>query len=105
SVGEAHLGSLDKDMTLTKLRVLLLVAHKGSSEVLVRELTEATGFQQSTIARVLGVLGDKPMRGLGKPLGLISARPDPEDPRRNFYSLSSRGRRVVSDIISMINSS
>lgn len=101
----SYLSSLDDEMSLTKLRVLLLIAQNRDEYTLARDLVRSTGLQQSTIARVLASLGEGPTRGKGKPLGLVSCKPDPEDPRRHFYKLSPKGWRVLSDLSAMVAAS
>lgn len=92
----SYLMQFDPDMPISRLRVFLFIAQR--KDVLVRDLTAATGMKQSTVARTLAILADKPQRGNHVGLGWISMAPDPEDPRRLLLNLTSKGKKVVADI-------
>jgi DNA-binding MarR family transcriptional regulator len=86
-------------MTLTRLQVLLIVARKGAREgVLVRDIVTSTGLNQSTVARILAHLGEKPLRGHKHPLDWIEMVPDHEDPRRVRCQLTKKGATVLAEI-------
>ncbi len=94
-----HLLKYDREMTLTRLQVLLVVARKaGRDGVLVRDLTTATGLNQSTVARILSHLGQKPLRGHKHPLDWVTMVPDYEDPRRVRCQLTKKGQTVMAEI-------
>ena len=87
----------DPDMPVSRLNVFLLVASKDY--VLVSELVRQSGLNQSSVARALSVLGDKPARKRGDGLRWIKETPDPDDPRRNFYSLTPLGQRRLNEMM------
>lgn len=91
-----YLLKLDPDMTLTRLNIFLQIA-KGT-DVLVRDLVKTTGLGQSTIARTVALLSDKPMRGKKEGLHWVAAHPDPDDPRRVMINLTKKGQAIVSDM-------
>lgn len=97
-----HLFRLDPDLTISRILVFILIARK-SDGCLVRELMEATGLNQSTIARIIALLSDKPQRGEKTGLEWVRMDPDPSDPRRVIVSVTAKGKRVLSDIEALAN--
>lgn len=91
-----HLFQHDKEMPLTRASVLLYVAN--NPDCLVRDITKRTGLNQSTVARSLAFLGDKPTRGEKDGLQWIAMTPDHEDPRRLRVNLTAKGERLMADI-------
>lgn len=83
-------------MTLSRLSLFLRLA--GRRDVLVRDLVKETGMNQSTIARSLALLADRPQRGRRDGLGLVAMTPDPDDPRRMFINLTPRGKKLLSEL-------
>lgn len=83
-------------MTFTRLHVFLLLA--GKKDVLVRDVVKQTGLNQSTVARTVAQLGDKPLRGKKQGLGWVRTDPDPDDPRRVFINLTTKGNKVLSEL-------
>ncbi|PCD76769.1 hypothetical protein CLN94_06590 [Pseudothioclava arenosa] len=94
----AYLLNADPDMTVSRLNVFLHIASSKDGDVLVRDLCKKTGLGQSTVARTLAILSDKPMRGKKDGLGWVRTDPDPEDPRRVLVNLTSVGVKVVADL-------
>lgn len=95
-----HLFNHDKDMPLTRASVLLIVASKP--DCLVKDITTRTGLNQSTVARSLAFLGEKPTRGEKVGLGWVEMRPDEEDPRRVRVNLTAKGQRLMAEIEDMM---
>lgn len=93
-----HLRRTDKEMPMSRLQVLLLVAKAGEEGALVRDIVKASGIVQSTVARSLAHLEDTKVRGNTEPLGLVRTFPDPEDPRRVRCVLTDKGKTLLSDI-------
>lgn len=91
-----HILNHDPDMTVSRLQVFLLVV--GKKDVLVRDLVKQTGLNQSTIARTLALLSNKPQRGKKEGLGWVRIDPDPEDPRRVVVNPTARGIKVMTEI-------
>lgn len=94
-----YLLTLDPDLTVSRLQILLVVAQ--GQDVLTRDISRKTGLAISSITRSLGQLGDKPQRGVKQGLGLVDVRPDPDDSRRVFINLSPKGRKVIEDLQNM----
>lgn len=91
-----HLSQHDKDMPLTRASVLLVVAL--NRDCLVRDITTRTGLNQSTVARSLAFLGDKPTRGDKEGLRWVEMRPDHEDPRRVRCNLTAKGEKLMAEL-------
>ena len=91
-----HLSTYDKEITMNRMAVFLFIARKDGC--LVRDITTAVGLNQSTVARLLGILGDKPVRGKRDGMQWVEMRPDDEDPRRVRCFLTPQGRTVVAQI-------
>ncbi|MGH0000120.1 hypothetical protein ACQU0X_08570 [Pseudovibrio ascidiaceicola] len=83
----------DSDMTATRLHIFALVA--GKENVLVRDVIRQTGLKQSTVARNLSMLADKPMRGDKVGLGWLTVSPDIDDPRRVVVNTTPKGMAVI----------
>lgn len=90
--------SFDKEFSLPRLKVLLLICKAGKEGALVRDLVKATGYNQSTISRILSHLADKPLRGQRVPLNWVRMEPDYEDPRRVRIFMTPQGEQVMSDL-------
>ena len=88
--------TIDREMTITRLSVFIFIARHP--ECLVRDIVKATGLNQSTIARIVALLSDKPSRGNREGLFWVDATPDHDDPRRMRLSLTAKGRKVASDL-------
>ncbi len=86
----------DKDMPLTRASVFLVVAI--NPDCLVRDITKRTGLSQSTVARSLAFLGEKPARGEKDGLRWVAMKPDPEDPRRVRCTLTAKGEALMAQI-------
>jgi DNA-binding MarR family transcriptional regulator len=91
-----HLVKHDKDMPLTRGQVLMVIAMRP--DCLVRDIMQATGLSQSTIARSIAFLGDKPVRGNKDGLKWVEMRPDKEDPRRARINLTAKGKSLMAEI-------
>lgn len=94
----SHLKKYDTEMNMTRLQVLLVVSRKTTDGVLVKDIVTATGHNQSTIARTLAHMGQKPVRGQREALNWITSSPDYEDPRRVRLFLTPKGRTVINEI-------
>lgn len=86
----------DKDMPLTRAQVLLIIALKDGC--LVKEITDRTGLNQSTVARSIALLADKPVRGLKEGFKWVETRQDHEDPRRVRCHLTPKGKQLITEI-------
>lgn len=97
-----HMKKYDSEMTMSRVQVLLLIAGANEDGALVRDLTKRTGLNQSTVARILSHLGEKPLRGHKEALNWITTTPDHEDPRRVRCVLTPRGQTVVAEIETLL---
>lgn len=97
----AYLLDLDADMTVSRLNIFLLCI--GKENVLVRELCKKTGLGQSTVARTVALLSDKPLRGQKEGINWLRTDPDPEDPRRVVINVTPKGQKVADTILSMLD--
>lgn len=95
-----HLSQHDKEMPLTRASVLMVVALNPNC--LVRDITQRTGLNQSTVARSLAFLGDKPSRGAKEGLMWVEMRSDEEDPRRVRCNLTQKGRKLIAELEDMM---
>lgn len=95
----AHFLRIDPEMTVSRAHIFLLVHQKG--ECTVRDLCTSTGLNQSTVARQIALLHDKPHRGVKAGLELVTLQPDPEEPRRMLISLSPKGKRLIAELQSL----
>lgn len=91
-----NLVGYDKDMPLTRVQVLLVIALNDGC--LVRDIVDRTGLNQSTIARTLALLGDKPVRGQKEGFRWVTQRADHEDPRRSRCYLTPTGKAVMAQV-------
>lgn len=97
-----HQLKYDREMPLTRLQILLVIYQKGTEGALVRDITTSTGLNQSTVARALAHLGDKPLRGQRDALRWIESHPDHLEPRRVRVHLSARGQQVMSEVENLL---
>ncbi len=97
-----HILKYDNEIPVTRLQVLLLIArnsrNKDGQGLLVRDIVKHTGLNQSTIARSLGLLGEKTVRGQKDPLRWVELIDDYEDPRRKRCLLTPKGEQVIREI-------
>ena len=99
-----HLMSYDREMTLSRVLLFTLVARADQKRgALVRDLIKATGLNQSTIARSLAHLSDKPQRGQKRALHWVEAHPDPDDPRRVRVFVTPNGLKVLEEVAAVLN--
>jgi DNA-binding MarR family transcriptional regulator len=91
-----HLQNQGPRMDLTKVMVFLLIARNDYCTASF--IVDKTGRNQSTIARVLSVLG-KGRHGHGKAsLGWVAPIPDPDDPRRDILTLTRKGHALIKEL-------
>lgn len=96
-----HLNNVDPDMTITRLLIFLHVADankKDGDDILVRDLIKRVGLGQSTVARTLAILSDKPQRGKKNGLRWVESYDDPEDVRRKRVRLTPLGKKIMADL-------
>lgn len=94
----------DREMPLNRLVVLLLVSKAPKEGALVRDIVKQTGLNQSTIARTLALLGDKPIRGKASGLKWVKTSPDRDDPRRVRIFMTEQGKKVLTDCSAFLGS-
>lgn len=83
---------VNQGMPAAQIYVLLLVAlNEGKSLV---ELSQMSGLPQATISRYLLDLSDK-LRNGGTGFKLVNREIDPEELRKNMYSLAPKGRHLI----------
>lgn len=87
----------DKEMPLSRLQILLLVAKAGDEGALVRGLIKTSDINQSSVSRSLRNLGATESGGL------VVQKRDPEDPRRVRIYITDRGRAFLSNIESIMD--
>lgn len=81
---------------VTEVQLFVTVAlNEGLSQT---ELCELTDLKKSTASRYLLDLSDKTRAGT-EGFGLISRSADPQELRRNMYSLTPKGRVLIKRII------
>jgi DNA-binding MarR family transcriptional regulator len=96
-----RLNDLHPEMTIRQAIALLKVAaYPGIKQ---REIREDLGRQgrpaaESVVSRVLAVLSDVGVGGM-EGLGLVEMTPSREDRREKLLTLSSKGVRVIGDIL------
>lgn len=95
-----HVLRYDGEMTLTRLQIFMVVADNDGC--LVRDIVLRTGLHQSTVARQLAILGEAPKRGSKVALRWVEMRPDHEDPRRVRCYITLLGRKVLSEIETLV---
>lgn len=99
-----HLLKHDKEMTMQRLTILALIARDTTGKgVLVRDLVQRTGLNQSSVARNLALLGERTARGQTSPLRWVEMVPDYEDPRRVRCLLTPQGQKVIAEIEELAN--
>jgi DNA-binding MarR family transcriptional regulator len=83
-------------MPVGEVQMFLLVAlNEGAS---MTDLAIEADMRKATASRYLLDLSDK--NRLGQPgFGLVSREVDPQELRRNVYSLTPKGRSLVNDLI------
>lgn len=91
----------DKEMTMTRLSVLLFIAR--NEKCLVRDVVDFTGLNQSTIARLVHHLGDKPLRGMKGGLNWVEVYPDHIDPRRVRLKLTAEGKSMIKKLEEVVS--
>ena len=88
---------VNQGMPAAQIYVLMTVAlNEGKSLV---ELSQMTGLRQATISRYLLDLSDK-LRDGSTGFKLVNRETDPEELRKNMYSLSPKGRHLVKSMTS-----
>jgi DNA-binding MarR family transcriptional regulator len=97
-----HLLKYDRELTLGRIQLFLLIAQSGDEGILVRELIQKTGLAQSTVARALAFLSEKTLRGQKEALRWVDARPDPYDPRRHYLYVTPKGQTVLTEIETLL---
>lgn len=95
-----RLTDLDKDMPLTRLQVLLIVAMRPGCTV--KEIVRRTGLNQSTVSRSLALLSDRPVRGQKEGFGWIATKRDPRDSRRCLCFVTQAGEKMLAEIEDLI---
>lgn len=87
-------GTQNPTMPLQQVQLFLHVAHHG--EVLMEDLEEATGVEQSSVSRNVSALGGG---WPGKPgYGLVESREDPTNRRRKLVRLTNKGKALAGGI-------
>lgn len=88
------------DMTLNQLVVLMAVAaNHGISQ---KELAETVGLADSSVSRILAVLGEHGSRGTG-PFNLVYMVSSDTDRRQRNVYLSKKGQALTSKVISIVS--
>jgi len=88
--------SFSGTMPVSQVRTFFLVAsHEGKSQ---GELAMLADLKVSTISRYLLDLSEKTRKG-AEGYGLIRREADPQELRRNMYSLTPKGRNLASRIV------
>lgn len=80
--------------------MLLLIARSGLKGTTSRELINETRLPESSVQRSLQRLGTgagEGVRNVGPGLALISRGPGAEDPRAYLYTLSKKGKQLLTD--------
>ena len=95
-----RLTDLDKDMPLTRLQVLLIVAMRPGCTV--KEIVRRTGLNQSTVLRSLALLSDRPVRGQKSGFGWVVTQRDPRDSRRCLCYVTPTGEKMLAEIEDLI---
>lgn len=78
---------------------VLVALHEGAS---LGDLCKLTGFATSTMSRHLLDLSDR-NRKLGSGFGLVERRQDPDELRRNIYTLTPKGRALARSILGALD--
>lgn len=95
-----RLTDLDKDMPLTRLQVLLIVAMIPGCTV--KEIVRRTGLNQSTVSRSLALLSDRPVRGQKDGFGWVVTRRDPRDSRRCLCYVTRSGEKMLTELENLV---
>lgn len=92
----SHFRELSPTMPVGEISIFLTAAlNEGSS---LKELAELSDMRQSTASRYLLNLSDKTRKG-DAGYQLLSRESDPDELRRNMYSLTARGRKVIAKLV------
>lgn len=92
----SHFRELSPTMPVGEISIFLTAAlNEGLS---LKELAELADMRLSTASRYLLNLSDKTRKG-GAGYQLLSRESDPDELRRNMYSLTARGRKVVEKLV------
>jgi DNA-binding MarR family transcriptional regulator len=87
---------LSATMPVAELQMFLLVAlNEGAS---LSELCEEADMKKSTASRYLLDLSDKTRAG-DPGYGLVTREVDPQELRKNMYSLTAKGRNLIKAMI------
>lgn len=87
---------LSTTMPVAEVQMFLLVAlNEGLS---LGELADKADMKTSSASRYLLDLSDKTRRGEAG-YGLVNRQPDPDELRRNMYSLTPKGRAMVRKLV------
>jgi DNA-binding MarR family transcriptional regulator len=92
--------SVNQTMPVSQILAFLLVSldcNLGMSEI-----SEALNIKNSTASRYLLELGPKRLEGDGS-LSLIARGVDPQNTRKARYTLTSRGRRLIEDVLTHLS--
>lgn len=94
-----HFRDLSVTIPIGMVQMFLTVAlNEGAS---LTELAEISDMRKSTVSRYLLDLSDKTRSG-NPGYGLISRENDPQELRRNMYSLTAKGRIVLQKMLAGI---
>lgn len=92
----SHFRELSPTMPVGEISIFLTAAlNEGAS---LKELAELSDMRLSTASRYLLNLSDKTRKG-GAGYQLLSRESDPDELRRNMYSLTAKGRKVVAKLV------
>lgn len=78
----------------TVIMFLTVALNEGRSQ---DELCDISGIKRSTASRYLLDLSDKSRAGDG--YGLVRREVDPQELRRNMYSLTPKGRSLINELV------
>ena len=91
-----HFRALSPTMPVGEIYIFLVAAlHEGAS---LKELAELSDMRQSTASRYLLNLSDKTRRA-GDGYKLLNRESDQDELRRNMYSLTAKGRKIISKLV------
>lgn len=97
----ASIQDVNPFMPLPEVAAFLYVAiNEGKS---LTEISQIAGAKQSSMSRYLLDLSEK-VRGGGAGYSLVRRETDPNELRRNLYTLTPKGRALVNSIATEINS-
>lgn len=86
-------------MPVAEIQAFLMVALEHGHGM--TEISDRIGMRQTTTSRWLIEMGDNRLEGDGA-LGLIQRTPVPTNLRRNNYSLTAKGKRMVVKILNAL---